>query len=170
MSCDDISIGHTIATPCCDFDGPVVPAPGGRHILFCPDSPADDKFSRPFIIPEGRTFLLDAYNLPNNKPIYVRRVILSSTPPYIGDNSNICDRVRPYVEQAKVIFRAPMRLGGKDWKLCAPDEFQLLMTIPGTYQLELSDITMLGNLEVEYTIFANEDMLHYPFNYFAGQV
>ena len=66
-----------------------------------------------------------------------------------------------------------MTLGNdrRQWQLFKTSTFsilQMMIMIPGTYELELSDVSMLGDLEVEYMRWNLPVTPNMPFSYFAG--
>lgn len=176
MSCD-ISTGYYVNnTQSCVTDNRVIVSPG-KSILFSPETPQGTVFSPTFSVYPGSAILIDAYNMPLDQPIYVNRVVKSTTAPITGDPCDPCAMNGAYGTSGVITFRERMTLGGKPnaWRLIktaepATQTLQLLVAVPGTYELELSDTNMLGDLEVEYAEWLINATPCLPFNYFAGIV
>lgn len=174
-----ISTGQVLrATPCVQGDT-ILGTPPGKTILFSPETIPGTVFSPTFVISPGDAVLLDAYNLPVDQPIYVNRVVVSSTRAMQGEACDPCAVPFVYGRTGKIVYRERMTLGGaKRWALCkhskpdcqTQDVMQLLITIPGTYELELSDTSMLGDMEVEYQAWKMGLTVGMPKEYFAGIV
>lgn len=152
----------------------VVPSPG-KVILFSPETNPGVVYSKTFTVTEGNSALLDAYNVQEGKHIYVNRVVRSSYCPPVGD---ACDPLA--LSEAKgrdgvIVFRERMTLGSDPsrWHIyrdADPDKsiLQLFIAVPGTYELELEETEMLGDLEVELQFLKNEALPRFPSDYFAG--
>ena len=169
--CANIQTGYAVPSPSnCNSD--LVVASPGNHILFCPESPMDQKYSPSFTVTPGQVILIDAYNMPDSMPIYVNRIVLSSSPECGACYRDPCKTMR--VESSgQIIFRERMTLGNdrRQWQLFKTSTFsilQMMIMIPGTYELELSDVSMLGDLEVEYMRWNLPVTPNMPFSYFAG--
>ena len=77
----------------------------------------------------------------------------------------------------EIVYRNRMNIGNSAsyWTLVSfSDEKkksrnQLLITLPGTYELELEDAAQqLGDMEVEYQSFKLSDVGHLPDSYYGG--
>lgn len=175
MKCDShISTGF-VAGPrnSCVPNGNILAASPGRTILFSPETPLDTKFSDTFTVDPGRCVLIDTYNMPFDKAIYVNRVVKSTTRPISGDSCDPCAMAAAYGTRDVIVFRERMMLGsvnGEPWQLVKTEGgvaiVQMLIVVPGTYELELMDDNMLGDLEVEYMSFSMEQMPVLPSKYF----
>lgn len=113
--------------------------PGERRVLFGPDSPPNQLFSPRLDVRPGKAALVHAFGLEGEGSIFVRAVRPQSFK--IGPGSS-------YSMDAHL---GPVTLGGAE--LWALDAFhrQLLITLPGLYRLELSDLLILTEtLLVEY--------------------
>lgn len=153
----DISTGYTV-TPSSSMlqpDNRLYQSPG-RNILFSPESPQGSVYSSSFTITPGTCVLIDAYNLPENQPIYVNRIVKSTGSVGVPDMCDPCAiQCAAYGLPGTVVFRERMRLGcsKEPWQLIKTADnvtTQLLIAVPGMYELELSSVGMLGTLEVEY--------------------
>lgn len=158
----------------CVSNGNILAAAPGRTILFSPETPLDTKFSDTFTVDPGRCVLIDTYNMPFDKAIYVNRVVKSTTRPISGDSCDPCAMAAAYGTKDVIVFRERMMLGSdynEPWRLVKTEGgvciLQMLIVIPGTYELELMDDNMLGDLEVEYMSFSMEQMPVLPSKYFT---
>lgn len=176
MSCGgNISTGYISSFgPCCGGASENLVASPGKNILFSPDTPQGTVFSPAFLVPAGTMVLLEAYNMPEQQPIYVNRIVKSTTAPKTVDPCSLCASVDLYRSKGVIVFRERMMLGNGSgvWQLFKDGKMgsavQLLVAIPGLYELELSDTHMLGDLEVEYSQWAASATPYLPRDYFAG--
>ncbi len=186
MPCDNINTGGFVH-PHMHGRGPckhMVSAPGKQLVLFTQESPPDNVYSPTFTVVPGQSVLLEAYNLPEDGFIKVNRVVISTTCPTVGSPCDPNDMKYAYGTPGVIMFRAPMMLGGRVWGLRAYQSGsldnngvtatcdvmfpQLLINIPGTYELELSDTSLLGDLEVEGLVWDNALTPEVPQTYYAG--
>lgn len=176
MNCGNISTGvYAAAATGCGADKSFVVKSPGKVILFSPESPYDDKYSPSFTVKAGVSVLIDAYNMPDDSRIFVNRLVKTTTPPTIGSNCDPCAMHGAYGTNGLVLFRERMRLGcTSEYGWCLQkytDEStitQLLINIPGTYELELETVDMLGDLEVELMEWSNSATIALPSQYYAG--
>ena len=171
MNCDietgyDLQQGAVTDTSVCMEDSP------GRGILFSPKTPVGTIYSAPVWLDNGRSMLVEAYNMPVDKHIFVNRVVLSANCPTdksVGCNCDPLMMQQAYGSPGVITFRARMKLGNSfDWKLTA-EKPQLLIAVPGCYyEFELEDPDMLGDLEVEYKFIDATKLPNLPACYYAG--
>lgn len=173
MSCN-VTTGYSLSASASASSGTCLVATPGKVILFSPETLAGTDRSIPFTITPGNAALIDAYNLTADYHVYLNKAIYTSTCKVQGcacdpkSISGISTPVRMYGER--------MTLGGnpENWSLIKySDEskvsrLQLLIAIPGTFELELEDPdAQLGNMEIEMQVFPIKE-LHLPDNYFGG--
>lgn len=175
MGCN-ITTGVTLGASVTPSGSCLVASPG-KKILFSPETPAGTDRSETFTVTPGSAILIDAYNMKSDdQKIFLDRVIVTSE---CITACNACsDDIKKAAGSAPVIvFRERMTLGNNPayWTLCKfsdPAKYsrcQMLIAIPGTYQLELQNPdTQLGDLEVEYQVLKLSDLGHIPANYFGG--
>ena len=175
MSCAKISTGAYVNTSTCDAQAGLVYKSPGKVILFSPESPYDVKYSPSFTVKAGSAVLIDAYNMPEDGYIYVNRLVKTTTPLPVGNNCDPCAMHAAYGTGGVVLFRERMRLGCTDelgWRLQKYTDkatiAQMLVAVPGTYELELDDVSMIGDLEVELMEWSMELTPYLPREYFAG--
>ena len=174
MSCV-VSTGYMRGAPVPVVETDCVVVSPGKFQLFTPDTALGTEYSGTFTLNPGDAVLLDAYNMVEDKHIYVERVVRSSYCPPSGCN---CDPVAMHNAagiDGVIAFVEDMYVGGKRWALykSSTDDtanvLQLLIALPGTYRLRLEDCsTQLGSLEVEGLAFKIKDVGHLPDVYFAG--
>lgn len=178
MNCGGITTGTYVAgkTVCPTDQSYVVKSPG-KTILFSPESNYDEKYSAFFTVKPGYVVLIDGYNIPDNGVIYVNRLVVSTTSlPPGGNNCDPCAMMGAYGTNGIVVFRERMRLGSTDsngWRLQNVDGVkvsQMMISVPGTYELELADVDMLGDMEVEMMEWQLALTSNLPASYFAGQL
>lgn len=159
-NCSNVSVGAYIpGRGCSSIGGPLTATPG-KSVLFSPESPQGYVYSPSFTIVPGQIVLIDAYNLTYDLPIYVNRVLISTTGAGTGDNCDPCAMGSAYGSAGVITFRERMSLGRdiRCWELVKysteeceyQSKLQLMIAVPGTYELELSDASMLGDMQVEY--------------------
>ena len=162
----DLQQGAVTDTSTCIEESP------GRGILFSPKTPVGTIYSAPIWLDYGRAMLVEAYNMPADKHIFVNRVVLSANCPTDRSAGCNCDPLmmqQAYASPGVITFRARMKLGNSfDWKLTA-EKPQLLIAVPGCYyEFELEDPDMLGDLEVEYKFIDATKLPNLPACYYAG--
>lgn len=170
MNCGNISTGsYTTPRPVCppEQNTPLMKSPG-KIIFFSPESPVDIKYSPSVTVEPGQALLITSYNW--NGPtaeIYVNSIVKSTTPPRCGGNNcNPCDMAYAYGTDGVIVFRQRMLLGKYYWAVTAQNS-QLLIALPGMYELEVQSTEMLGrDLEVEGVFMPAPHNL--PEEYFAG--
>lgn len=150
---------------------------GGRRVLICPETALDAATTETFTIQPGQAAIIDAYNMVEDKRIYVQRVVRQAYCAGVGVACNPHDlRSVATAPQGPIAFYERMTLGSPDlWSLVkasgssgAKSRLQLIVAVPGVYRLELEDPeSQLGELEVEYMVMDLRD-LHLPDAYFAG--
>lgn len=174
MDCNIVT-GMTLGASVTPSGSCLVASPG-KKILFSPQTPAGTDRSETFTVTPGFAILIDAYNMVEDYKIFLDRVIVTSECITAG-NACADDMRKAAGSDPVIVFRERMTLGNNPayWTLCKfsdPSKFsrcQLLIAVPGTYQLELQDpAVQLGNLEVEYQQFKLADLGHIPANYFGG--
>ena len=175
MACNittGITLGASV-TP----QGTCLVASPGKSILFSPTTPAGTDRSAAFTITPGMGVLIDAYNMVPDLKIFLNRLVVTSECITAGNACDPNDFRKAGGSSPVVVFRERMTLGNNPayWTLCKfSDEkkysrLQMLVTVPGTYELELEDPTVqLGDLEVEYQSFKLSDVGHLPDNYYGG--
>ena len=156
--------------------GTCLVASPGKRVLFSPTTPAGTDRSEPITITPGNAILIDAYNMKVDLHIYIDRVVVTSE--CITQGNACADDMKSAGQASPVIvFRERLTVGNNpdNWTLCKYSDSekvsrcQLLLAIPGTYQLELeSPDEQLGDLEVEYQMFKLSDLGMLPKNYFGG--
>ena len=162
----DLQQGAVTDTSTCIEESP------GRGILFSPKTPVGTIYSAPIWLDNGRAMLVEAYNMPADKHIFVNRVVLSASCPTdrsVGCNCDPLMMQQAYGSPGVITFRARMKLGNSfDWKLTA-EKPQLFIAVPGCYyEFELEDPDMLGDLEVEYKFIDATKLPNLPACYYAG--
>lgn len=162
----DLQQGAVTDTSTCIEESP------GRGILFSPKTPVGTIYSAPIWLDYGRAMLVEAYNMPADKHIFVNRVVLSASCPTdrsVGCNCDPLMMQQAYGSPGVITFRARMKLGNSfDWKLTA-EKPQLFIAVPGCYyEFELEDPDMLGDLEVEYKFIDATKLPNLPACYYAG--
>lgn len=188
MNCGSgVCTGYVKARSSCEPVNKALVASPGKTILFSPESPTDQKYSAAFTVTPGSAVLLEAYNLPVQQNIYVNRIVKSTAAFPVGDACDPCSLTGAYGVDGVIVFRERMTLGNgwKSWVLRreydipglaggtpsnAQSILQLMVVVPGTYELELEDVSMLGDLEVEYSVWPVNSMPDLPKEYFAGIV
>lgn len=176
MGCSNVSTGEFIGSSgCCSGGSRKLVNTPGKIVLFSYESPLDMIFSPPFRITPGWEVLIDAYNLPIDSPIYVNRVLTSSFSAEAGSSCDPCAMRNAVSDESVITFRERMTLGmSRDcWQLVkksneSESKLQLFIAVPGTYQLELSDVAMLGDLHVELATWESRLTTDYPAVYHAG--
>lgn len=177
MSCGcSIVTGYAVSpmSNCPPMEGRLLQSPG-KNILFSPDTPQGTIFSPSITVTPGKCVLIDAYNMPKDQPIYVNRIVKSTSGPVQVDMCDPCAiKCAALGAPGTIMFRERMRMGctGAPWQLLNSDQtvpvIQLLVAVPGTYELELSDTNMLGDMEVEYVGWDLSLTPYLPKDYFAG--
>ena len=174
MACN-ITTGLTLGASITPSGTCLVASPG-KVILFSPTTPAGTDRSAPFTVTPGKAVLIDAYNLKENLPIYVNRLVVTSDCIKGGNACDASDFRNAAGSASTIVYRERMTLGTSNkWRLLKnaddsqPSRLQLLIAVPGTYELELSDATqLLGDLEVEYMEFKVSEVGSLPDIYYGG--
>lgn len=177
MGCG-VSTGRVLGQAAPESFETCVVSPPGKTILFAPETDPGTIYSRTFTVTEGNSVLVDGYNIPEGKHIFVNRVVCTSyCPAPVNNTCSACDPLdlEALDRPGLIVFRARMTLGSDPsrWHLyCDADPhksvLQLFIAMPGTYELELEETEMLGDLEVELQYVKNEHLLALPADYFAG--
>lgn len=81
----DLQQGAVTDTSTCIEESP------GRGILFSPKTPVGTIYSAPIWLDNGRAMLVEAYNMPADKHIFVNRVVLSASCPTDRSAGCNCD-------------------------------------------------------------------------------
>lgn len=145
--------------------GRIVP-PAGRLPLFTPDTPPGTLYSRPITLVAGDIILIDGYNMPDIQKIFLNRIVIASPEMAMGNNCDPCALDAVYGPGGKIVYRNRMLLGGRYWTLSKTIP-QLMVAIPGSYELELETVDMLGNMDVGYTTWPAAKTPDLPDKYFA---
>jgi len=148
----------------------------GRVSLFTPESPAEEIFSPTFTVDVGNMALIEAYNMPSDFPIYVNRVVRANFIPPTVSSCPPSNMAAFPGRDGIIISRERMTLGGSQlqWQLnknstdSSLSILQLMIAIPGVYELELSSEDMLGELLVEFILWDSRLTRGLPDAYFAG--
>lgn len=177
MSCN-VSTGYSL--------NPVPPAPAsncitsapGKLVLFAPDTLSGTVYSPSFTVLPGYAVLIDAYNMVDGFHIYVNRLSITAPCPTTGSSCDPAAMANPYGGSSIIAGQSRMTLGNDadGWALYKSSnetdkasKLQLLITIPGTYNLELEDtVSQLGMMEVDAQIFSLKGMDCIPAVYHAG--
>lgn len=176
MKCGSkISTGYPINPMRCGPDDTALMAAPGKVVLFSPETRPGTIYSRSFTVNPGEAIIIDTYNMPDNGMIYVNRLVKSTTGPTTGDTCDPCAMDGAYGTDGRILFREKMTLGGQYWGLgkhflgiVQQPILQLIVMIPGTYELELSNTDMLGDMEVEYMVVPLASIMHMPAFYYPG--
>lgn len=154
----------------------LVPSPG-KVILFSPQTIAGTDRSATFTVLPGTGVLIDAYNMVPDLSIFVNRVVVTAECITTGCACGGLDMKVAAGSTPEIVYRNRMNIGNSAsyWTLVSfSDEQkksrnQLLITLPGTYELELEDAAQqLGDMEVEYQSFKLSDVGHLPDSYYGG--
>lgn len=176
MSCGNITTGYFRDTTTTIGDNITTGSPG-RVILFSPESPIDIVYSPTFTVVPGSPAFIEAYNMPTDSPIYVNRLVRGSFRPPHATPCPPCNMGAFPGPDGIITARSRMTLGdGQNWwrliKFGGADEkksvLQLMIVIPGLYELELSSPNMIGNLQVEYITWNLSLTTPMPSVYYAG--
>lgn len=178
MGCN-ITTGYSVGAAAASTSNCVITSPG-KIVLFDPTTLAGTKRSNPFTIPEGSVGIIDGYNLKEGYHIYLNKLVILSKCVTTGcgcdGNAKIADAMG---EKADVAFRSRMTIGNNPgyWSLYNPSDsgqyprLQMLVAIPGTYELELEDeqAQLMDNMmQVELQISKRSVLGQLPDNYFGG--
>jgi len=135
--------------------------------IFTPETPLDCDLSYVIEVQPGRTISIDAWNIPENRAIYINRVVVGSFQPLTCSNTNRYAMMFFRGKSGQVIFTKRMDLGSQDYWKITSDRSQIIWAVPGMYQLELESTDMLGQvMQVEYSMW--ETMLSMPSRYWGG--
>lgn len=180
MSCGKISTGYMLGAVNSGNDNSSLSTPG-RVVLFSPESSQEDVSSPSFGVEPGQAIFVEAYNMPEGYSIYVNRLVRASYAPPHASPCPPCNMGKFPGPGGIIMYRERMTLGdGSNWwrlyKSSVPNDtgfddrsvLQLLITIPGLYELELSSVDMLGDLQVEYITWNLGLTPNLPSVYYAG--
>ena len=177
MSCN-ISTGYAL--------NPVPPAPAGncvtsapgKIVLFSPETLSGTVYSSSFTVLPGYAAIIDAYNMVEGFHIYVNRLSITAPCPTTGSSCDPVAMANPYGGSSVIAGQARMTLGNNPdgWSLyksadetATPSRMQMLIAIPGTYNLELEDTgSQLGMMEVDAQMFSLKGIPCIPSVYHAG--
>ena len=144
-----------------------VPAAGKHIVLFDPTSTYAQ--SSLITVHPGNSVLLVGYNIPEQAVFTVEGVSVGTNP---SPNGYGCCRTGSMSENTivpgsspNILFRSPVKLGGKLWALTAEND-RLLISLPGEYLLVLNDTQYLGDVQIELIVVPGYQQL--PFAYMAG--
>lgn len=175
MSCGNISTGFFRGSTRVANDSTPMFTPG-RTVLFSSNSPMDMIYSPTFTVEPGLAVLIETYNMPDAFPIYVNRLVRASFAPPTATPCPPCNMEALPGPEGTIMNRERMTLGDGDkwWRLyknSAGDDsvLQLMIMVPGLYELELSDRDMLGDLQVEYITWNLSLTPYMPSVYYAGK-
>lgn len=152
------------------------PATPGYTPLFTPETPMGTRFSKRFLVPPGQSVLVEAYNLQDDMPIWVNRLIIMSQNHNTGTMCPPCG-ISPLSPDEAQAFRSrlTMGMGEQTWSLInysganrPYSRLQILIQLPGWYDLELSNTNMLGTLQVYYSMWDNSLTPNLPVYYYTG--
>lgn len=137
---------------------------GGNPVIFDPTSTYE--VSGLVVVHPGTQILVTAYNLAEKARIVVHGASVGQRPIRTGAACGPTGDPTPSGRRkcADVLFRSPMRLGGRVWEL-TPDCDRLLISLPGNYVFVLNDPAYFGDLQVEYQRMPLQPM---PDVYYAG--
>lgn len=175
MKCGSkISTGYPINPMRCGPDDTALMAAPGKVVLFSPETRHGTIYSRSFTVNPGEAVIIDAYNMPEHRNIFVNRLVKSTTGPMTGDTCDPCAMDGAYGTEGRILFRGKMALGGQPWRLYydlsnSAMYTQMIIMIPGTYELELEETDMLGDMEVEYMTVPLASIMHMPLIYYPGR-
>jgi hypothetical protein len=137
--------------------GDLLLAPGAKPVnqpLFCPLTPAGEILSRRFFVRPGDVFFIRAFNLLDDYKIFTNFVSIGQG----AQPVNHAQLATPVVGQD--IYTQRMTLGGADNWILTSSNPQMLISLPGSYRLELESPDMLGeDLWVEFTAWKQDGPL-----------
>ncbi|HAV9614196.1 TPA: hypothetical protein JLH03_004185 [Escherichia coli] len=140
----------------------------GKHmVLFDPTSTYAQ--SALISVRPGSSVLLVGYNIPEDAVFTVEGVSVGTSPAPGGQgccrNGSVLGNSIVPGSAPNILFRSPVKLGGKPWQL-TKDNDRLLIALPGEYLLVLNDTQHLGDVQVELIPVPGYQQL--PFAYMAG--
>lgn len=175
MSCN-IQTGISLV-PSAPPAGNCVSSAPGRSVLFAPDTLAGTVYSPSFTVTPGNAVLIDAYNMVEDFHIYVNRLSITAPCSSTGCNCNPADMANAFGGSSIMAGRERMTIGNApaNWALyksssdSTQNKTQILITLPGTYELELENTaSQLGMMEVDLQQFSLKDIGCIPAVYHAG--
>lgn len=177
MSCN-VSTGYALnPVPPAPRSGCVTTAPG-KLVLFAPDTLTGTVYSPNFTVLPGSAIIIDAYNMVEGFHIYLNRLSITAPCPTTGSSCDPVAMANAFGGPSIIAGQSRMTLGNnpEGWSLYkSADEtttlsrLQMLITIPGTYNLELEDTaSQLGMMEVDAQTFSLNGMGCIPAVYHAG--
>lgn len=176
MSCVNVSTGYYRGGPSRVSNENAQLFTPGRVVLFSQESNLDSVYSPSFNVEAGQAAFVEAYNMPDANPIYVNRLVRASYAPPQASPCPPCNMDKFPGPDGIIVNRERMTLGdGEKWWQLFKDEasqtsvLQMLIVIPGTYELELSSVDMIGDLQVEYLTWNLSLTPHLPSVYYAGK-
>lgn len=131
--------------------GQFVTPRSSANVLFSSMPPFDNAKSELIHINFGQLLIVDAYQMPADKKIFLNRLI-------IGNRGVRPTLQKPGIDRdpaalnlsGTLMFWKRMDLNGADqWELSATKNM-LFLTIPGVYQFELEDSSMVDDIYVEF--------------------
>lgn len=106
-------------------------------ILFDNMSLVDQPYSDIITVEPGEAVLIDAYNIPIGTKLITHKVVIAAYDPITLDA--VCTRNKPgLIRPFTILQTKPMTIGpdGADGWILDENKLDLLITLPGTYQLE----------------------------------
>lgn len=179
MSCNIIT-GYTVGQDTrSGDDAACVNVSPGKVALITPETPQGTRYTRTFTVPAGDAVLIEAFNLVPEYHVYVNRVVRSSECARSGCACDANDLQSTYKAESSVAFRSRMTLGNNSGRWSLIDftdvthgpRLQLLITIPGMYELELEDPDAQlaqGLTWIDYQTFRLDQVGFMPSAYQAG--
>lgn len=175
--CNNISTGSYLGFQSRLGDGQLLPA-HGRVYFFDSLSRTDMALSHPVQVSAGQVLLISAYEMPYDMPIWINRLVQANAAPICGDNCQPGVLENAGGPMAQVVRRERMTLGvGQNgWVFNRSSTkpncsvLQLIVAVPGWYELEVSDLSMLadGTLIVEGEFWNYNLTQGIPTVYYAG--
>ena len=142
-----------------------VPPSSASAILFSADLPHNSKTSPQIRITFRDMLLVDAYQVPEGKKIFLNRLVVGTRPIPPLSPGAIVDTGR-LTRGGTLLFSKRMDLNGLErWEMSA-ERTMLFLTVPGLYEFELEDESMVENMYVEITWFQVERPI--PKDFFGG--
>lgn len=127
------------------------------HFLY--DSKSTKTVSSYITVEPDIVYQVTLYNMPDDAELLVHKVYLGDG--HLAQGESCCDCGYEEEQPVKPILSSPLVIDGKEQKL-TKNYTTMLLVIPGTYQLELTDKKYLSEFTVtleEYPRYALNEML-----------